>query len=58
MSSMEVLIRVLCTCGPGRNQPCPICGGKGHIDRWVPFELLKQLKGWVILARRYATKSP
>jgi len=37
---------------------CPLCHGKGYIDRWVPFDLLKQLKGWVILARRYRTDEP
>jgi hypothetical protein len=50
---LEVLVRWNCFC----NTPwesCKFCRGSGHIDRWMPADLLKYVKDrtYLILARR------
>ena len=45
---MEVLIRYLCQC---YHQPkeaffnvrCPYCNGRGYLERWVPYLLLRNV---------------
>ena len=52
---MEVLVRWKCFCMTPR-ESCQFCGGRGHIDRWTPADLLKYVKNrtYLILARREA----
>ncbi len=50
---MEVLVRWKCFCiTPWES--CQFCHGSGHIDRWMPADLLKFVKNrtYLILARR------
>ncbi len=50
---MEVLARWKCFCMPPR-ESCRFCQGSGHIDRWMPADLLAYIKDktYVIIARR------
>jgi len=50
---MEVRVRWKCFCNTLR-ESCQFCRGSGHIDRWIPAELLKFVKNrtYLILARR------
>ena len=50
---MEVLVRWKCFCMTPW-EPCRFCQGLGHIDRWMPADLLAYVKEktYVILARR------
>jgi hypothetical protein len=50
---MEILVRWKCFCiTPWES--CQYCHGSGHIDRWMPADLLKYVKNrtYLILARR------
>ena len=48
---MEVLVRWKCFC---ITESCHYCLGSGHIDRWMPADLLKYVKNrtYLIVARR------
>ena len=50
---LEVLLRWKCFCTTPR-ESCQFCRGSGHIDRWIPADLLKYVKNrtYLILARR------
>jgi hypothetical protein len=50
---MEVLVRWNCFCNTPWDS-CRFCQGRGHIDRWMPADLLKYVKNrtYLILARR------
>ena len=50
---MEILVRWNCFCKTPW-EPCSFCRGSGHIDRWMPADLLKYVKNrtYLILARR------
>ena len=50
---MEVLVRWMCFCMTPW-ESCRYCQGSGHIDRWMPADLLKYVKDrtYLILARR------
>jgi len=50
---MEVLARWTCFCTRSR-ESCHFCGGSGHIDRWMPADLMKYVKDrtYLILAHR------
>jgi hypothetical protein len=50
---IEVLVRWRCFCNKPR-ESCQFCRGSGHIDRWMPAELLMYVKNrtYLILARR------
>ena len=41
---MELLIRWRCPCLPPR-ELCRYCQGKGHLERWVPRELVRHVVG-------------
>ena len=50
---MEVLLRWKCFCMTPW-ESCRFCQGKGHIDRWIPADLLSYIKEktYLIIARR------
>ena len=50
---IEVLVRWKCFCTTPW-ESCRYCRGSGHIDRWMPADLLKYVKDrtYLILARR------
>jgi hypothetical protein len=50
---VEVLVRWKCFCHAS-GESCRFCQGGGHIDRWMPADLLKyvQDRTYLILARR------
>ena len=50
---MEVLVRWNCFCSTPW-ESCQYCQGSGHIDRWMPADLLKYVENrtYLILARR------
>jgi hypothetical protein len=50
---IEVLVRWSCFCKTPW-ESCSFCLGSGHIDRWMPADLLKYVKNrtYLILARR------
>jgi hypothetical protein len=50
---MEVLVRWKCFCMTPW-ESCQFCRGSGHIDRWMPADLLKYVKNrtYLVLARR------
>jgi len=50
---MEVLVRWECFCSTPW-ETCRFCGGSGHIDRWLPVDLVRYAKNrtYLILARR------
>jgi hypothetical protein len=50
---MEVLVRWKCFCSIPW-ETCRYCEASGHIDRWMPADLLKYVKNrtYLILARR------
>jgi len=52
---MEVLVRLLCRCAVQTRSQCPQCDGRGYVDQWLPYDMLCDLKGWIILNRRIAT---
>lgn len=41
-----------CVCIPSERASCKICEGKGYQEQWVPYELLKDLQGWIVLGIR------
>ena len=51
---MELLLRWRCERCHGTLKPCLSCESRGYIDRWLPYELVQELKPvtWVILDRR------
>jgi len=51
---MELLLRWQCERCRGILKPCPSCESSGYIDRWLPYELVHELKPvtWLILDRR------
>ena len=50
---MEVLVRWKCFCITPW-ETCQFCEGSGHIDRWMPADLLKYVKNrtYLVLGRR------
>ena len=48
---MEVLVRISCPCSPSIRPECPTCKGLGYFDKWIPYDLLPEVKG-IILNRR------
>jgi hypothetical protein len=52
---MEVLVRLLCRCAVQARSQCPQCDGRGYVDQWLPYDMLCELKGWIILNRRVKT---
>jgi len=48
---VEVLVRIVCPCPPSARLDCPICKGLGYFDKWMPYDLLSEVKG-IILNRR------
>ena len=51
--NLELLVRWKCFCMTPW-ESCRYCQGSGHIDRWMPADLLKYVKDrtYLILARR------
>lgn len=51
---MELLLRWRCKTCPADMQRCSLCGGKGYIERWVPYEAMYTLTSvpYLIMARR------
>ena len=42
---MEVLIRWRChLCRQPHDSPCAYCHGKGYVERWVPYTILRDVK--------------
>jgi hypothetical protein len=50
---MEFLLRIPCPCRLSTVANCQCCDGKQYVDRWLPFELLRQFKNGVIVGRRF-----
>jgi hypothetical protein len=48
---MEVLVRISCPCPPSVRLECSTCTGLGYFDKWIPYDLLPEVKG-IILNRR------
>jgi len=51
--TIEVLVRWKCFCVTPK-ESCQFCQATGHIDRWMPADLLKYVKNrtYLVLARR------
>ena len=52
LTLMELLLRWRCERCRGTWTPCLDCGSRGYIDRWLPYELVHQLKSVTVIMDR------